>query len=270
MKLRLRWRRENGKRDILTLLLHEIYQEFESQRFQLHQVGRWADQAQRDKISLYGELELRNGLFQEDHARDCQEIEELRRTCFEDARRARQARIDELSMYQERNPTTESHLLTQIQELQNNVSSLSDAREFYDPESGSSSGATHVPDRTSTILSSRTLPRCDSGLPRNTLNGTSITGNVLERQLVQEGLPSTIFHNSKNLASSSQGLRPDTNRNIKERERNKKRIVENADSITSLQKWKWYVESCWWNLFSQWYDGLSEKSFYGMECWKIS
>ena len=49
----------------------EINQEFESQRFQLHQVNRWTDQTQRDKISLYGELELRNGLFQENHVRDC-------------------------------------------------------------------------------------------------------------------------------------------------------------------------------------------------------
>ena len=37
--------------------------EFESQRFQLHQANRWADQAQKDKISLYGELDLRNRLF---------------------------------------------------------------------------------------------------------------------------------------------------------------------------------------------------------------
>ena len=40
-----------------------INQEFESQRFQLFQASRWADQAQRDKISLCGELELRNRLF---------------------------------------------------------------------------------------------------------------------------------------------------------------------------------------------------------------
>ena len=66
--------------------------------------------------------------------------------------------------------------------------SLSDAREFYDLESGSSSGATHVPDQTATILSSRTLPRCDSGLPRDTQNGTGTTENVFERPLVQEGL----------------------------------------------------------------------------------
>ena len=114
--------------------LHEANQEFESQRFQPHQGSRWADHAQRDKISLYGELELRNRLYQEDHARDCQEIEELPRICFEETDRARQARIDELSMHQERNPTTVSHLLAQFQDLQNQVNSLSDARDFYDPE----------------------------------------------------------------------------------------------------------------------------------------
>ena len=105
---------------------------------------------------------MRNRLFQENHARDCQEIEELRSICCEEADRARQAR-------------------SQILELQNKVNSLSDAKESYDPESGSSSGATHVPDQTSTILSPRTLPRCDSGSPRDALNGTGIAGEVFER-----------------------------------------------------------------------------------------
>ena len=99
--------------------------------------------------------------------------------------------------------------MAQIRDLQNKVNSLSDAREFHDPESGSSSGATDVPDQTSTIPSPRTLPRCDSGLPRNTQNCTGILGNVIERPPVQEGLSATILNNSKNLASSSQGLRPD-------------------------------------------------------------
>ena len=103
----------------------EINQEFESQRFQLHQASRWADQAQRDKNSLYGELELRNRLFQEDLARDCQEMEELRRSCRDETDRVRQARIDELSMHEERDPTV-SLLLTQIRDLQNKVNSLSD------------------------------------------------------------------------------------------------------------------------------------------------
>ena len=65
------WNWEKQRQDFA---FQEINEEFESQRFQLHQASQWADQAQRDKISLCGELELRNRLFQEDHARDCQEI----------------------------------------------------------------------------------------------------------------------------------------------------------------------------------------------------
>ena len=105
----------------------EINQEFESQRFRLNEASRWADQAQRDKISLYGELELRNRLFQENHARDCQEIEKLRRICCEEADQARQARNEELSMQQQRNPSTVCQMMVQIRDLQNKVNSLSDA-----------------------------------------------------------------------------------------------------------------------------------------------
>ena len=124
---------------------------------------------------------MRNGLFQENHATDYQEIEELRRICCEEIEPARQGRSEELSLQQWRNPATVSQMMAQIQGLQNNSNSLSDAREFCDPESGSSSGATHVPDQTSTILSSRTMPRCDSGLPRNTQNCTDIMRKVVER-----------------------------------------------------------------------------------------
>ena len=53
-----------------------------------------------------------------------QEIEELRRVCCEESNRARRAGIDDLSVHQERNPTTFSQLFTQIWELQNKVNSL--------------------------------------------------------------------------------------------------------------------------------------------------
>ena len=51
-----------------------VNQEFESPRFQQRQASRWADQAQRHKISLCGDLELEDMFFEEDHVRDCQEI----------------------------------------------------------------------------------------------------------------------------------------------------------------------------------------------------
>ena len=157
-------------------------------------------------------------------------------------------------MQQQRNPTTASQLLAQTRDLLNKVKSLSDAKEFYDSESGSSSGAAHVPDQTSTILTPRALPRCDSGLPRDTQNCIGIMGNVFERPPVQEGLSWTIFQNSKNLASSSKELGPDTTDTARKRENgNEKRIVDYADSITSLPKQKWNVKPYWWNLISHWY-----------------
>ena len=112
------------------IALYEVNQEYESQRFQLQQANRWADHAQRDTPSLCRELEVRNRLFQESQAKDCQEIQELRRMCCEETDRARQAIIDELSMQQDRNPTTVSTFLAQILDLQNKVDSLSGAREF--------------------------------------------------------------------------------------------------------------------------------------------
>ena len=73
---------------------------------------------------------MRKRLFRENQAKDWQEIEELRRTGCEETDPARRARIDELSMHQERNPTTVSQLLTRNQDLQNTVNSLSSARDF--------------------------------------------------------------------------------------------------------------------------------------------
>ena len=125
---------------------------------------------------------MRNRLFRENKAKDCQEKEASRRFFCEEADRARQARNDELSLRQERNPTTASQLLTQIQDLQNKVNSLSDARANYDPEAASSSGATHVPSQPCTFPSPRTMPCRDSGSPHNTRNFMEPSGNVFERR----------------------------------------------------------------------------------------
>ena len=94
MKVKLKLKQEIGTRNS-DIAFQEINQEFESQRFQLHQASRWADLAQRDKINLCGQLDMKNRLVQESGAKDCQEIEELRRICCEETDRARQLRIGE-------------------------------------------------------------------------------------------------------------------------------------------------------------------------------
>ena len=67
---------------------------------------------------------MRNRIFQEDHAKDCPEIEELRRT----PKRARLLKIDDISVQQRGNPSSVNQLLAQIQDSQDKVNSLNDAR----------------------------------------------------------------------------------------------------------------------------------------------
>ena len=82
---------------------------------------------------------MRNKVFQEDRAKDCQTVAECRRLYCVEADRVRQLKLGELSMQQTENPSTLNQLLAQIQELQDKVNSLNDARErffffFFDPE----------------------------------------------------------------------------------------------------------------------------------------
>ena len=119
------------------------------------------------------------------------QIDGLRRISCEETDKARQLRIDELSMQQERNPTTVRQLLIQIQDLQNEVNSLFDTRECYDPETASSSGASHVPSQPLTIPSPRGMRR----LPLETRNTMRTSGNVLESLPAREGPPSTLLEN---------------------------------------------------------------------------
>ena len=107
---------------------------------ELYQANQWTAQTQREKSWLCNELEMKKRSFQEDRSRCCQEIEALRRICFTEAERARQLRIDELSAQEKERKSTVHQLMVQIQELEDKVNSLSDAKEFYDPEIASSSG----------------------------------------------------------------------------------------------------------------------------------
>ena len=60
-------------------------------------------------------------------------------------------------MIQQRNPPTVSQLMAQNRELQDNVNSLTDARDFRDP-TASRSGVSYVTSPLSTSPSSRTVP----------------------------------------------------------------------------------------------------------------
>ena len=58
--------------------MFESQRELESHRRQLLKGNQWADQAQRERIHLCGESEMKDHLHQESYARSCREIEELK------------------------------------------------------------------------------------------------------------------------------------------------------------------------------------------------
>ena len=137
-----------------------------------------------------------------------------------------------------------SQLFTQMQNLQNKVDSLSDTREFYVPETASSSGATHVSSRPSTVPSASEMRSRASGLPHDALSTMGTSGKTFSERLpAREKLPSALFGNSKNLASSYRGLRPEITENTMVPEREMRREPQNW-SIPGPRcpKWRWNTE----------------------------
>ena len=104
-----------------------------------------------------------------------------------------------------------SQILSQIRDLQNKVNSFPCLRRgiFTILRLASSSGASHVPTQPLTIPSTRSRHCRDSGLPLHTRNSMGTPGDVFESLPAQEVSPSVLFKNSKNLATSSCGLRPE-------------------------------------------------------------
>ena len=72
------------------------------------------------------------------------EIEELQRICHEETESARQLRTDELYAQKKEELSTMNQFLFQIRTLQDKENALNDEKEFFDPETASSSGMSHV------------------------------------------------------------------------------------------------------------------------------
>ena len=77
--------------------LFESQRELQSQRRQLLEANQWADQAQRQRMHLCSELEMKNRLHQECHATSCQEIEEFRRRCYKEENGVTRHKLNEYS-----------------------------------------------------------------------------------------------------------------------------------------------------------------------------
>ena len=115
----------------------------------------------------------------------------IEKMCCTEAEKANQLRMDDLSIQEKESKSTVNQVMVQIQELQHKVNSPNDAREFFDPETASSFGSSHVPSQPMSIPSLRELISRDSCLQ-----------DVFEDLLVASEPPAAFFGNSRRTASA--------------------------------------------------------------------
>ena len=212
---RREWKMQSADR-----ALHESGIQLQSQEMDLYQANQLTDQSRREKGWHCEESEMRNRAFQDDRVKSYQERLELRR--ITEAESARQLRIYELSTQEE-----ENQLMVQIQDLQNKVNSLSDAKEFFDSEKARGSGLSHVPSQTmSCSESSRNdQPRFLLATCYPEFNGYT---RLFFHNLPAPGEPSAaIFGNSRNIASASCGPVSLNTRRLSERANDFERDPQN-------------------------------------------
>ena len=141
------WTEENGHYKMLLLLENETGRQLQFQMMRLYQSNQLTDQTRRDKRWLCNELlELRNSFFRKIFREIAQRLKNYGRICF-------------------------NQLVVQIQELQDRVGSVKDAKEFCDLETACSSGLFRFPSYPTIILSLRVMSSRDSCLQMNGAHG---------------------------------------------------------------------------------------------------
>ena len=116
-------------------------------------------------------------------------------------------RTDELYAQKKEELSTMNQLLSQIQTLQDQVNALNEAKEFYDPETASSSGKSHVSSQHPRIPSPRGMLSRDSGLPHCTRNSMGALGTICEQTLAPaycEGVAGTAMRHGEGLRREPQ------------------------------------------------------------------
>ena len=110
--------------------------------------------------------------------------------------------MDDLSVQEKESKSSVNQLMVQIQELQDKVNSPNDAREFFDPETASSFGSSHVPSQPLSIPSLRELISHDSCLQLDTRNSFGMSGDVFEDLLAPSEPPAAFFGTLRSMASA--------------------------------------------------------------------
>ena len=107
---------QNMERRNSEYALIESQRELESQRLQLSEANQRADQAQRERIHLCSELEMKSCLCRECYARSCREIEELKKRCYQEENAIRRPKLDEFPTQHDQESRTVRHFFLKKKE----------------------------------------------------------------------------------------------------------------------------------------------------------
>ena len=184
-----------SKRRNSEFALSESQRELESQRRQILEANQWADQAQRQRIHLCSELEMKSRLHQECYERSCQKIEELTRRCYKNENEVTQQKMNEYMQHDQ-----ESRTMSLLRD-QERLVFIDDSKIFQDPDSPSSFGSAHVSHQALISQSSR-KPSRESRMQRDTRREKVFPETFFIVNLLDEYLRNYFFY-SRNWATSS-------------------------------------------------------------------
>ena len=156
-------------------------------------------QAQREKINLCGELELRNPLREEKLRKKLPRNWRIEKALPQRKKSGNSTNIRwTLCATWLRITNSESINISGQKNCKNNWNSSKIPKNSTDPDSPSSSGSTHAPHQHRIASSSKIKPSREPGLPRDTREDTSILGNAFDCHPTRRD-PDELYNDSGNL-----------------------------------------------------------------------
>ena len=153
--------------EFIFLCVGELQRQTEEQRFALQDAQFGFVESRREQVRLQEELSMKEKVLRNTQIRSVHEMGEIER--------AQEQRIDEVSVqkFRENHETTQK-LTSQLQEVQDQVNSMSDSGDFQNVESKFCGRLSHVSSQLVMIPSSRSLLSRYKRLPVDTWNQSGL------------------------------------------------------------------------------------------------
>ena len=151
--------------------INELQQQASVQRLELEGASHGYVESRREQVRLEEELVMKEKALRDTQILSMHEMGEMKR--------AQELRVDEISLQKLReNFETTKKLISQLQEMQDQMNSVNVSGEFQDVESNYSVIMSYVSSQLATIPSSRSMLSRDKRLPLDTWNTSGLQENV--------------------------------------------------------------------------------------------